>query len=68
VLVEKNELKAGATCYAAEHDMHYSNGAILTKLQKGTTDLFPQLERETGATGRLRQSCWQPYRPSCRSE
>lgn len=48
VLVEKNELTAGATWHAAGHLMHYTNGAILTKLQKETTDLFPQLERETG--------------------
>ena len=48
VLVEKNELTAGATWHAAGHLMHYSNGAILTKLQKETTDLFPTLERETG--------------------
>jgi dimethylglycine dehydrogenase len=48
VLVEKNELTAGATWHAAGHVMHYSNGAILTKLQKETTDLFPTLEHETG--------------------
>ena len=48
VLVEKNELTAGATWHAAGHLMHYSNGAILTKLQKETTDLFPKLEQETG--------------------
>ena len=48
VLVEKNELTAGATWHAAGHVMHYSSGAILTKLQKETTDLFPKLEHETG--------------------
>jgi dimethylglycine dehydrogenase len=56
VLVEKNELTSGATWHAAGHVMHYSNGAILSKLQKETTDLFPVLERETGQAVGFHQS------------
>ncbi|MFI5015236.1 MAG: FAD-dependent oxidoreductase [Hyphomicrobiales bacterium] len=48
VLVEKNELTAGATWHAAGHVMHYASSALLTRLQKETTDLLPLLERETG--------------------
>lgn len=48
VLLEKNELTAGATWHAAGHVMHYAASALLTRLQKETTDLFPVLERETG--------------------
>src|SRR5262245_36867205 len=48
VLVEKNELTAGATWHAAGHVMHYASSALLTRLQKETTDLLPVLERETG--------------------
>jgi dimethylglycine dehydrogenase len=48
VLVEKNELTAGATWHAAGHVMHYAASALLTRLQKETTDLFPVLESETG--------------------
>ena len=48
VLVEKNELTAGATWHAAGHVMHYASSALLSRLQKETTDLFPILERETG--------------------
>lgn len=48
VLVEKNELTAGATWHAAGHVMHYAPTALLSRLQKETTDLFPILEKETG--------------------
>lgn len=48
VVVEKNELTAGATWHAAGHVMHYAASSLLTRLQKLTTDLFPILERETG--------------------
>ena len=52
LLVEKNDLTAGATWHAAGHVAHYSASALLTRLQKETTDLFPVLEAETGqATG-----------------
>ncbi|MBL8670098.1 MAG: GcvT family protein [Alphaproteobacteria bacterium] len=48
VLVEKNELTAGATWHAAGHVMHYSASALLTRLQKETTDFLWQLEKDTG--------------------
>jgi dimethylglycine dehydrogenase len=48
VLVEKNELTAGATWHAAGHVMHYSASAVLTRLQKETTDFLWQLEKDTG--------------------
>lgn len=48
LLLEKNELTAGATWHAAGHVMHYASSALLTRLQKETTDLLPLLERETG--------------------
>lgn len=52
LLVEKNDLTAGATWHAAGHVSHYTTSALLTRLQKETTDLFPVLEAETGhATG-----------------
>ncbi|MBT6118082.1 MAG: GcvT family protein, partial [Rhodospirillaceae bacterium] len=52
LLVEKNDLTAGATWHAAGHVAHYSASALLTRLQVETTALFPALEAETGqATG-----------------
>ena len=48
LLLEKNELTAGATWHAAGHVMHYAASALLTRLQKETTDLMPRLEAETG--------------------
>lgn len=48
LIVEKNELTAGATWHAAGHVMHFSSSELLMRLQKETTDLFPVLERETG--------------------
>ncbi|MCA8966278.1 MAG: FAD-binding oxidoreductase, partial [Planctomycetes bacterium] len=48
LLLEKNELTAGATWHAAGHVMHYASSALLTRLQKETTDFLPKLEAETG--------------------
>ena len=48
VLLEKNELTAGATWHAAGNVMHYSASASLTRLQKETTDFLVELEKETG--------------------
>ena len=48
VLVEKNELTAGATWHAAGQLMHYSASALQTRLHKETTDFLWQLEKDTG--------------------
>lgn len=48
LLLEKNELTAGATWHAAGNVMHYASSALLTRLHKETTDLMPELEVETG--------------------
>lgn len=48
LLVEKNELTAGATWHAAGNLTHYSGSALLGRVQRETTEYFAALEAETG--------------------
>jgi dimethylglycine dehydrogenase len=48
VLVEKNELTAGATWHAAGNLTHYSGSTLLGRVQRETTEGFAALEAETG--------------------
>ncbi len=48
VLVEKNELTAGATWHAAGNLTHYSGSTLLGRVQRETTEAFAALEAETG--------------------
>ena len=48
LLVEKNELTAGATWHAAGNLTHYSGSSLLGRVQRETTEAFATLEAETG--------------------
>jgi dimethylglycine dehydrogenase len=48
VLLERDELTAGATWHAAGNLSHYASSAFWTRIQKATTDLYETLARECG--------------------